>query len=395
MRDVRSNALATDGYGLFAPSKASIRRATETDWPAICAFLTETYGKTAPFKGKERWRWQFIDNPFRPTDDTEPTVWIAIYNNRVIGQIAVQDCRVEIHGSEIDAAWIVDVMVKPEYRGHGIARRIHDTIMWERPILLTLTMAPATRRIAEAAGCLTLGPTEQFVCLHRLRAATVRRYLALKEDGLGQWGATVRLFRQSKVGPWAIVFLVRVGTAFRRALWRHEVASRFEFEEVERFDCDTNLFWEEVHRAFPAIQQRSVRFLNWRFRDCPDLVYRRFLMRHAGRVRGYLIVRRARSIELPAGIVTDVLARPDDVAALDALLAHAHRVLADDVEYLEAAASTPLLKKVLRRHGFVAVRTMRPTIVTRNPKLYAQLKSVLYKWHFTKGDHDWDQIHPA
>jgi hypothetical protein len=64
-----------------------VRQATLGDYPAIDAFIREAYEDLAPYKAHDRWRWQFVDNPF---GKRAPPVWIALSGDRVVGQIAVQ-----------------------------------------------------------------------------------------------------------------------------------------------------------------------------------------------------------------------------------------------------------------------------------------------------------------
>jgi hypothetical protein len=90
----------------------------------------------------------------------------------------------------------------------------------------------------------------------------------------------------------------------------------------------------------------------------------------------------------------DVFAQPDDTEALDGLLAHGVTVLTPNSDFIEAAASHPAWQKALLRAGFLQTRTMRPTVVCRDPVLRDELAGLLNAWHFTKADHDWDQVHP-
>ena len=46
-----------------------VRRAHLTDYSAITAFLREAYEDLAPFKGEERWRWQYTNNPYGDHSD--------------------------------------------------------------------------------------------------------------------------------------------------------------------------------------------------------------------------------------------------------------------------------------------------------------------------------------
>ena len=381
----------------MAGSTIECRRLRAADLPALDDFTIATYGAAGAHKGRDRIGWQFENTPFRPKDDVaDPTIWAAVTEDGdVVGEIAVQDGECRIDGAEYGAGWIVDVMVRPEYRGLGLSHRIHDEIMRERPCLITLTMAEATRRIAERANCITLGQTREYVCPHRLSTTTVRRYLKYKEGDRPDLVRWLRCFSNSLVGPAVVALGLRATVGLKRIFSSKPASVGFDFDEVDSFPDEVDDFWHDVKDAYPAIFDRSATFLNWRFRDCPELRYRRFLMHADGALRGYLVTRVGTEEELPVGVVADMFARPDDAPALDALLEHAHRVLGPRSEYLAAAASTESYRFALRRAAFIGMRTMRPTVVCSDEAARSAFQDNADAWHFTKADHDWDQIHPS
>jgi hypothetical protein len=119
------------------------------------------------------------------------------------------------------------------------------------------------------------------------------------------------------------------------------------------------------------------------------------MLRRLGRPIGYIVLRFADEAELPGGVIVDMFADPGDTEALDGLVSFATERLGAACEYIEAAASTPAYYRALLRAGFVAVRTMRPTVVCDVPGLAETIVALKDRWHFTKADHDWDQIHPV
>ncbi len=377
-------------------SELEIRRATSLDLPAIEVFLGDSYGAAASYKNSERWFWQFCNAPGKPHGDSAPSVWIACEGSRVVGQIAVQDARAWFADRQIDAGWIVDVMVLPAFRGRGLGHLIHAAVAKDRATVVTLTMAPATRRMAERAACVTLGPTSQFIRPHALSARTVARYLSHKIGSGTRYRRLFAFLRRVAVGPYILAAVARLSVAVRRVLRRRSPdLSQYDVTEVERFDATYDQFWQALRPRFPAIHDRSADSLNWRFSECPGLTYRKFILRRDGNIRGVVITRTCEATELPAGIIADILCDPEDAGTLDALIAQAHTVLTPVSEYLEAAASTPQYRAALQRAGFTAVRTMRPTVVCDDASLKADIEKSAQGWHFTKGDHDWDQIHPV
>ncbi len=370
-----------------------VRRASVDDWPRIASFLARTYGPEAPFKGRPRWDWQFRNNPFHLEGDGQPSVWIALDGARVLGQIAVQDGRFRIGPREYPAGWILDVMVDPAARGAGLGHAIHAAIAAERATLVTLTMAPATRRIAERAGALTLGPVREYVRPAGPLGETVRHFLEQRATTHPRVAGLLRLFAASRVGP------ALVGGAMRTASWLRARAAEpsgdiEEVWEAERFAALGGGLWARLCNRFPAAFVRDARFLEWRFGAAPDLAYRRFILRRGGDVAGWVVTRSAHPAEAALGVLVDLLADPRDEAALDTLVAHGLSVLAPAARYVRAGASHPAFRAALERAGFLHVRTHRPTVVCSDPQLRQIIALTRDLWHVTKADHDWDQVHP-
>lgn len=378
-----------------ANTSSLIRRARPQDIPAILEFVAETYGDGAPFKSAARHKWQYLDCPYTLDAEVGPSIWLAIDHDKVVGTIAVQDGAIEMDGSSIPASWIVDVMVHPDQRGKGLSHLIHDAVMAERQILVTLTMAPATRRVAERAGCLNLGPTRLFIRPHRLSGQTVNRFLSHKSlhGGINR-RRLLSAFTASRIGPWLASVVGRTVAKLAHLKAPTNALNGFEYREVDFFPEDIDWLWAQVSQKIGPAFQRTSKFLNWRFVDCPELVYRRFLLFRDGTLKGYLVTRLGNKAELPLGVISDVLADPDDTTSLDALLSLAEQKLAYESEYLEAAASHPAWAAALRRAGYIAITTKYPTVVCTDEVLRERLEAKSNDWHFTKADHDWDQIHP-
>lgn len=380
-----------------AGDSLEIRQATTADRPALEAFVAATYGAAASFKSRRRRDWQFLANPYRPQEGDRLPIWIAVNpsSGRIAGQIAVQDGRAVLRGEPVPAGWIVDVMVDPDYRGLGLGHRIHAAVMRDRTCLVTLTMAPATRRIADRAGALTLGPTYRLIRPVRIRGATVRRFAADRAQTRPRLRGPVRAFNASRIGP-ALLGAGLSGWAAQRRSRRPEPETAAGIEEVVRFGSEADALWERIAPRFQAIFERTSRFLDWRFEaGAPDLAYRRFVLRGPDGIRGYSVLRSPRPEELPGGIIADLIADPQDRAGLDALLAHACLTLGPACEYLEAAASAPAFLAAYQRAGFVRWKTMHPTVVATDPALAARIEALPNAWHFSKADHDWDQVNPV
>lgn len=372
----------------------SIRRAVLNDWPAIEVFISKTYGADAEFKGRNRWYWQFVNNPLCQDCDHAPSVWIAEHGGQVVGQIAVQDGTMLLNGKKLPAGWIVDVMVDPEFRGLGLAHKIHDAVMRDRQNLFTLTMAPATRRVAERAGCVTLGDVRSFIRPIRISPKTVSRFVRHMTYGRHRRHLLGQAFLRSLVGPIAVAVALRILSHLSKPERTAQPDKGMSFEEIGDFSEEVDAFWQETAERYEAVFTRSPTFLNWRFLAAPDLAYRRFVLRRNEKVCGFLVTRLGDDAELPLGVITDFFADPADNEALDLLISYARTILEENCEFIQAAASTGSYQAALRRAGFYPVKTMRPTAVCADSSVRDEVAQRREAWHFSKADHDWDQVHP-
>ncbi len=366
-----------------------VRQATIDDYPRIDAFIREAYQDLAPYKAYNRWRWQFVDNPFVELG-SKPPVWIALAGDRVVGQIAVQRCGLTAEGKSYAAGWIVDVMILPEFRRLGLGHRLYQAAAESGLALITLTMATATRRMADRLGAISLPAMQQWSRVDAPNGCDVSRYIVARTAYRPRWKAAAHLF--DRLGaPLAVASATRAYADLRDRFSPQDPGAEYSFQPVERFEANIDAIWASVQSRFAGVP-RTERHLNWRFVDCPQLRYERLQVARGGRLVGYLVLRDCEEVELRHGILVDALALDDDEDVWRALIAHASRFFQKRVAVVEAAFSTPAAIRALRRGGFFPTKSHRPTIVCIDRSAREQLASA-NAWFFNRGDHDWDQIH--
>jgi GNAT superfamily N-acetyltransferase len=374
----------------------TVRRATRADQPAIATFIGEAYGALARYKATPRWTWQFIENPFGSRESDDVPVWIAVDGDRVIGQIAVQKALLQVEGRALEVGWAVDIMILPSHRGAGIGHRLQDAVTSEVDILLALTMAEGSRRLAERQGCLTLPKVHQLTRWVRLDAVGVRRFLLLR-TAHHRWAnvtarVSCRVFQFHRLFPRVVNPLLRWRDIRTRSLRRPRSTSIIE---VDRFGSEIDELWERTREDYPVIFPRDAQFLNWRFVDCPEPRYRCFVAQRGGRAVGYVVLRHAEPVELPNGIIVDLYAPRRDEQTVDDLVRHSLDFFGEAVSAVDCGTSIAEFETVLRRYGFFRTRDHSPTCVCRDDALRDRLAQLRHDWFFSKGDHDWDRIHIA
>ena len=250
--------------------------------------------------------------------------------------------------------------------------------------------------MAERHGCVTLAEVHQLTRWVRLDAVSVRRYLLLRTANHRWAHVTARLscsvFQFHRLFPRLVNPLLRLRDFVKRSPRGPGATS---IVEVDRFGPEIDELWERTRGDYPVIFPRDARFLNWRFVDCPELGYRRFVAKRGGRVVGYVVLRRAEPVELPHGIIVDLYASRRDLQTVDELVRHSLAFFGDSVSAVDCGTSVAEFEAVLRKHGFFRTRAHHPTCVCRDSALRDRLAQLRNDWFFSKGDHDWDQIHVA
>ena len=368
-----------------------IRQACLGDYPAIATFIVEAYGALAPYKG-QAWHQDEAHIPTR--DRSLAAVWIALDGTRVVGQIAVQPTEIKIADGIRPAGWIVDVMVLPGFRGGGVGQQLYTAIAEQVPILITLTMAPATRWIAEHLAATTLPAVYQFSLWRRLNGQLVSRYLAMRTAHRPRWH---RLTEWGNRVGFGNLFSALVNPILSARDSRLQIAKRgqIEFVEVERFGFDIDQLWQRIQGDYTFAVPRSADFLNWRFCDCPQMSYHRFVARQGARTVGYVVLRRAETMEMPHGIIVDAVVERPAIGILSEMFNFSIDWFGDTVCSVEFATSIPEVAVLVRGLGFLRTRTHHPTIVCADPDLRRLFSDSRNTWLLSKGDHDWDQIHLA
>jgi hypothetical protein len=372
-----------------------VRQANVRDWPRIAAFIDRTYGSSAPFKGRARWDWQFRQTPYDREKRGLAPVWIAVDADDVVGQLALQPGLLWLDGAALQVGWIVDVMVDPAHRGRGLSHKINDAIVLSGRTLVTLTMAAATRSIMERAGCVTLPPVRQMVRVDHLSGQTVSVLLSRAKENRANWGRLIDLFIATRVGPALVAFALTVAARLVPGrLFGPRPTPALQDSGLPDPAAVDRLAAALVAKT-GAMFDRSARFFAWRFGAAPDLEYRFAQGPDGARPEAIVVWRMPTAVELPVGTLVDVLADPDDSAAMGAGIDHALAAMSGRCEAVIAGASDPRFIWELRRRGFVTVKTHHPTVVSSDRDLLASLVAHKGSWHFSKADHDWDQVHPA
>lgn len=367
-----------------------IRQAVASDWPSIRRLVEKTYGGDAQFKDEVRWAWQLAEAPYDAASLDKPPSWIALEDGEVIGQMSMQPTRVFLSCEPIDKGWYIDLMISPRHRGKGLGHKLYGAILDDGYTAITLTMAPATRVIAERAGCVTLPRVEQLLRVQSLSHATISRVIHNSVEHGGRGRQIVGLVDSL---PGAIAAkCISAGAKLSRsfAVRPGRSASIRKVDQCNAQDIDR--IFAAMRSAIPGMFDRSSEFWQWRFHQAPRLQYHFAQFEADGIVKGIVVWREPDAQELPVGTIVEILADPQDVQVIVDLTAYAVNAMAK-FEAIVAGASHPVFAKALRRLGFIRVKSHFPTVSSPDPSIMKRFAETTGPWHMSKADHDWDQIH--
>ena len=369
----------------------AVRRATLSDKPAIFSFLVQAYGENGRFKFPERWEWQFERNPYKP-DDKIP-VFIAVdENGKVVGQSAAMYEPLKLGAEMVTLAWALDAYILPDYRGRNLGFETLRLNCESSPVWMGMIMAPSSRHILEKLGCQAVDNVNSYRRVASFDTDSVnlgvrnRIHLDGFRNGMGK---LLHQLRMDKLG----CLLINSATTVQDAFLELTLDKGIVIQEQAVFDTSFDRFWEKVQYNFPVIIRRDSQFLNWKYKEQPDVNYQVFTASRDGELSGYVILRCAFPPETNSGIIADILTDPKDNDSLRALLFHAVKYFkAQKLKYIYAASTIPAYQRAFQSIGFRKKKTIVPLL---HSLLNENLTALLFSpssWFLGRSDHDWDQF---
>ena len=365
----------------------SIRQATIEDKERIGRFLALAYKEIYPYnRFPARWSWEFEKNPFWNGSDLP--VWLAELNGEIIGQTCEMIVPLWVRDKAVQAAWGVDLIVLPEYRRLGVARRLMIAATEHLDWYMALSMNNISRQVLLSLRLTEANSVHQLY--KRIRLENESAYILLKSK-FSPNSIFPRIFK--KAGLPSVMGAVynswRQIQALKRSLTKR--ASIYSIEKVNRFGKESDELWSQLAPHYPMIVKRDSSYLNWKYVEQPEMSYENYFAMKQGRALGTVVIRRCKPPDPKVGIIADVIALPNDSPTMKTLIDHAvERLSALGVVAIVAASNTPNLVRHYLDAGFVIKNKIVPLFRFKEiPQ--AGLEFIAKNWALSLGDHDWDQ----
>jgi GNAT superfamily N-acetyltransferase len=335
---------------------------------ALLSFLRIAYPDDPRQSDPHFWEWHFLENPF--VSPNNMPVWIAKDGAEIVGQLAAVPVELKIGTVQTRAIWILDFVVRADYRRRGLGKRLVLAAEEFCPVRLGIaTDEQHSPVILKSLGWAMMGK--------------VPRYNRLLFPG-----EAIREISRLKTLRW----LVNASYAPLRPRLPRRFASQSDaLRTVEQFDSSFDTLWRESNAQWPCAVARDSAMLKWQYSEQPGKRFEVLGCYENDKLAGYVIlfIRKEDSHgALAKAAITDLCYHPDrPMEIVDTLLQGALQVALDRrVGALVTDVMDPLVAERLQHFGFLR---------TKNPLQFmvksADHQNLLYdssNWFLTRGDSD-------
>jgi GNAT superfamily N-acetyltransferase len=332
----------------------------------LLIFLRTAYADNPRMSDVSFWDWHFLENPYIEADNLP--VWIAKDDNEIVGQLAATPVKLKVGNAEKSAIWILDLVVRTDYRKRGLAKKL----------------------VAEA---------EAF-CPLRLGMNTAEQHSTALLEGLG-WTMFGKVPRYNK--------LLYPGEALRE-ISRIKIARRFanavfaplrpsfkdnDFEKnlrrIEKFDASFDELWRESAAQWTCAVVRETVFLNWQYVNQPGKKYDILACYENEKLLGYAVLyfRKADAGgALAKAAITDLIYHQSKpIETIDRLLRGSLQIaLERRAGALVTDALDSTIEKRLKFFGFGRVKSPLQLLVKSSER--REILEDTNQWLVTRGDSD-------
>jgi hypothetical protein len=325
-------------------------------WRASLVALLARVGTTQ--LSDEEFTWWFDRNP-----GGEGIVSLAVDEGEVVGVAAMSFFATRLDGVETRLAIPVNVATDARYRSQGVfstLEKVNETAAAESGSPLTVTF-PNARSYPIFVGRLGWIDLPRLRLWARpLRLSGVIRYALGREGGRGGMKAPDDAVRTER---------------------------GLEVRQIAHFDDEMDALGARAAVGYGSHFVRDAAYFEWRYIESPR-DYRCFGAYRAGSLVGVAIVGHTYKHGVSAGFLADVVAAPDDSAAIRALASRA-------VAEVEGGADALVLlpprgreqRRALLRAGF-APMNKKLRFIGKPLHEDARIDDSPNAWHFTLGDFD-------
>ncbi len=349
-------------------TKLEYKRYERKYGPGLSALFKRMFDRDL---GDDYWEWKYYDNPAG-----KHNAYIALDEEKVVGEIASIPCRVKVGPEELTACQTCDIVIAPEHQGlrtfRTLCRVAEDSSRDNGCVYIYGVAVPTTLGLStKILGFNDAGPLNNL-------AKVINPAPFLK--------------KRLKIGPLSTALGALGGAGLRTVdAFRLKPSPGIEISEIDRFDSSFDNLWKEWSADFDHVIIRDSVYLNWRYCDNPVENYKIFKADRNGKCVGFLVMCFNVEEGIRRGFVVDLMTDPGDPQVLSSLISRLAGIL-----YREKTDSISIWMlehvpayKYLRSIGFVPRGTPHTLIVKSLVDKWGNERlSERTEWFFTLGDGD-------
>ncbi len=333
---------------------------------ALLNFLRIAYADNPRMSDVHFWDWHFLENPHVEADNLP--IWIAVNNHEIVGQLAATPVKLKVGNAEKPAMWILDLIVRPDFRRRGLGKKLVAEAENFCPLGLGMNTAEQhSTALLESCGWTMFGKVPRYTKL-------LFPGEALKEI------ASVKILRS----------VANAIFALRRPRIKSDLFGK-NLRLIENFDASFNDLWRESAAQWTCAVVREADFLNWQYRNQPNKKYDVLAYYENEKLRGYAVLyfrKPEANGALPKAAISDLCYHPSKPAqTIDALLGGALQIAVERrVGALVTDVLDNLIEQRLKFFGFGRVKNPLQLLVKSNA--HREILENAKQWFVTRGDSD-------
>ena len=340
---------------------------------ALLSFLQIVYPENPRMSDERFWDWHFLENPY--VEPSNMPIWVAVEGAEIVGQMAGTPVRLRVGKRETSAMWIIDLMIRPDYRRRGLMKKLVLASVDYAEIGLGMNTAEQhSTALLESVGWKMFGKIPRYNKL-LFPGEALREISRIK---------VLRGFTNAVFAP------------FRPHLGEH--SGDGNTRRIEKFDNSVDELWRDSADAKTCAVVREAAILNWQYFSQPDKKFDVLGYYENGKMLGYIVVYFRRTDEhgaLSKAAITDLNYHPSKPSAIiDELLKGALRLA---IERRAGALVTDVLDahiaSRLKSFGFGKVKNPLQLLV--KSAAHNDILQNTEQWFATRGDADASVFEPT
>jgi len=321
--------------------------------------------------GFAKWRWLNLENPFYLEKNLP--CWVNISDNKARGYLGAIPVELKAGSQNVSAAWAIDFITLPEYRGKGVGRSLVEEANNHFDIFFSIGQTDMAASLFAKMGWKLLGHIPYYMKV---------------------WNAEPLL--RKKIGNPFISRLLAIPINLLLKSYhffeKTAISENLEIQKIATFGEEADRFWDEIKDDYDLIVPRSRAYLSWKYDRQPGMDYIKFLCLKKNGVRGYIVVRCIiGKYGIKEGLIADIITRPQDKNTIHALIFSALKYLKNKgCSSVRCYMNHKGIEKDLIDCGFLRRRPRMRFLLHKNISGLDETYD-LNNWFITAGDCDIDR----